>query len=111
MPSALAWLLMRSQQVRSRVDGVIEWTVPVQQGAHQAAFLPIGIFDTASAKGLLGMVTDLASPLREEQWAAKVASHESHWCAQTGRWESCVSQPSSRGCPRGREALLHGREY
>jgi len=71
MPNSLAWLLMRSQQVRSRIDGVIERTVPIQQGAHQPALFPIGIFDAAFALGELGMRTRLVRACGKEQGAAK----------------------------------------
>src|SRR6266568_3086672 len=30
-----------------RIDGLVERAFPIEQGAHQAAFLPIGVFDAA----------------------------------------------------------------
>ena len=48
-----------------RVNDVVEEAVAVEQGAHQAAFLPIGVFDAAFAESLLGVRTHLASPFRK----------------------------------------------
>jgi hypothetical protein len=56
------------------VDDVIERAVSIEQGPHQPAFLPIGVFDTASPFGELGMLTDLARPFRKEQGTAKALS-------------------------------------
>ena len=53
------------------IDGMIERAISIQQGPHQPAFLPIGVFDTAFAKGLLGMRTALARADGKEQGAAK----------------------------------------
>ena len=53
------------------VDGVVERPVTIEQGTHQATFLPIGILDAALAKGLLGMRTGLSGACWEEQGAAK----------------------------------------
>src|SRR5947209_7512495 len=58
------------------VDGVVERPVAVEQGAHQAAFLPIGIFDAAFAFGELGVLTGLSRARRKEQGAAKALSQK-----------------------------------
>src|SRR6266849_1908488 len=53
------------------VDGLVERALPIQQGAHQAAFLPIGVFDAAFALGELGMLAGLSGAGGKEQGAAK----------------------------------------
>jgi hypothetical protein len=49
------------------VDRVIERTLAIQEGAHQAALLPVEVFDTAAALGELGLVGGLACALWKEQ--------------------------------------------
>jgi hypothetical protein len=83
---------MRSHEVRSRVDRVIERAISIEEDTHQSTFLPVGIFDTASTFGELGMVTHFACPLRKEQGTAKVASRDSRWYAGTGRWGAYASR-------------------
>ena len=56
------------------VHGVIEGTLTIEQGAHQAAFLPIEVLDTAFGFRELLVVTDLTCPLGEEQRTAKALS-------------------------------------
>ena len=56
------------------VNRVIKRTVAIEQGAHQPAFLPIRIFDTASALGELIVRTDFACALGEEERTAKALS-------------------------------------
>lgn len=53
------------------VDDVVERAGAIEQGSHQPAFLPIGIFDAASAKGLLGMLTRFSCRFRKQEWTAK----------------------------------------
>jgi len=42
------------------VDGLVERTIAIEQGAHQAAFFPVGVFDTAWAPDELGMLAGLS---------------------------------------------------
>jgi hypothetical protein len=53
------------------IDGMIKRTGAIEQGTHQPTFLPIGVFDTALAEGLLGMRTGLSRRCGQEQRAAK----------------------------------------
>src|SRR5579859_3657981 len=46
MPNSLAWLLIRSQEVRSRVDGLEERAAAIKQDALETTKLPIRVFDT-----------------------------------------------------------------
>ncbi len=46
--------------MRSRVDGLIERTLAIQQDAHQSVLLPIGVFDRAFAFSKLSVVALLA---------------------------------------------------
>ncbi len=46
--------------MRSRVDGLIERTLAIQQDAHQSVLLPIGVFDTAFAFSKLSVIALLA---------------------------------------------------
>ena len=48
------------------VDGVVERPVTIEQNAHEPAFLPIGILDTAFAFDELGMLTGLCCTSRKE---------------------------------------------
>src|SRR2546423_1570840 len=43
-----------------RVGGLVEGASAIEQGALQAAFLPVGVFDTAWAFGKLGMLAGLS---------------------------------------------------
>src|SRR3989442_13025515 len=54
-----------------RVAGLVEGAGAIQQGAHQAALLPVGVFDAALAKGLLFMRTGLSGARGKEQRTAK----------------------------------------
>src|SRR6266566_10153171 len=57
----------------SRVDGLVERAIAIEQGTHQVAFLPVGVFDAAWALGELGMRTGLSRAGGNEQGAAKAA--------------------------------------
>ena len=46
--------------MRSRVDGLIERTLAIQQDPHQSVLFPIGAFDTAFAFSKLSVVALLA---------------------------------------------------
>ena len=46
--------------MRSRVDGLIERTLAIQQDAHQSVLLPIGVFDRAFAFSKLSVIALLA---------------------------------------------------
>jgi len=54
-----------------RVDGLVERTIAIEQGAHQAAFFPVGVFDTAWAPDELGMLAGLSRAGGKEQGAAE----------------------------------------
>jgi hypothetical protein len=56
------------------VNDVVERAGAIEQGTHQPAFLPIGVFDTAAPFGELRMVTDLTRSFRKEQGTAKALS-------------------------------------
>ncbi len=71
MPNSLAWLLMRSQPVRSRVNGVVEWTVAIEGDTHQSACFDIDVLDTTFAFAKLLMQADLVRCLRKEQRATE----------------------------------------
>ena len=49
------------------VERVIERTLPIEQRAHQPAFLPVEVFHAAFPFGELRVVTGLACALRKEQ--------------------------------------------
>ncbi len=53
------------------IDDVVERPGAIEQGTHQAAFLPVGVFDAAFAFGELGMLAGLARACGEEQRATK----------------------------------------
>ena len=55
----------------SVVDDVVERAGAIEQGSHQPAFLPIGIFDAPSPFGELGMRTRFACRFRKEQRTTK----------------------------------------
>ena len=56
------------------VDRLIEETAAIEQHPHQAALLPIEVFDAAAAFGELGMLTDLACPFGKQERTAKALS-------------------------------------
>ena len=56
------------------VDDVVERTGAIEQGTHQSAFLPIGVFDAAFAFHELRMLTRLSCACGEEQGTAKALS-------------------------------------
>ena len=51
---------MYSQAVCSRVDGLNERTLAIQQDVYQSVLFPIGVFDTAFALSKLSVVALLA---------------------------------------------------
>jgi len=53
------------------IDGLVERPIAIEQSAHQAAFLPVGVFDAALAFGKLLMGTGLSSAGGKEQRTAK----------------------------------------
>ena len=53
---------MREAPGALRVDGLVERAVSIQGDAHQSAGLDVDVLDAALAKGLLFMLTRLASP-------------------------------------------------
>ena len=58
------------------VDGVVERSIAIEQGAHQAAFLPIGVLDAAFAFEEWGVFAGLARAGGKEQGAAKALGEE-----------------------------------
>ena len=53
------------------IDGLVERPIAIEQSAHQAPFLPVGVFDAALAFGKLLMGTGLSSAGGKEQRTAK----------------------------------------
>jgi len=53
------------------VDGLVERTIAIQQGTHQTALLPVGVFDAALARGKLLMRAGLCGASGKEERTAK----------------------------------------
>src|SRR5713226_4299924 len=53
------------------INGLVERAGGIEQSAHQATFLPVGVFDAAFAEGLLLMGTGLSGASGKEQRTAK----------------------------------------
>ena len=81
------------------VDGVIERPGAIEQGTHQAAFLSIGVLDTAFAFGKLGMRTGLARRLWKEQGTTKALG------AKAVGVLKLVGGMHAQACPAARSAI------